>query len=228
MTWMDRMAKRVRGKELVHFHCRRCGRCCRNLREQAMVENLDAYRIAKYLKEHGPPEIDMATVFDEYTVPVLLPGNFPIFMVKTAGQDEACIFLNGDACSIYPARLRVCRLYPFSVDTGEHGQDFIWYQCLERQFHFTGGTVRVKDWFNQNFSREDRAFVLRERDFLPQLGKRILAMEGDVLDAAIREICLLRYAFFDLDEPFLPQYDRNATELLRRLDRLAQENGIEV
>ena len=149
-------------------------------------------------------------------------------MVKTAGQDEACIFLNGDACSIYPARLRVCRLYPFSVDTGEHGQDFIWYQCLERQFHFTGGTVRVKDWFNQNFSREDRAFVLRERDFLPQLGKRILAMEGDVLDAAIREICLRRYAFFDLDEPFLPQYDRNATELLRRLDRLAQENGIEV
>ena len=126
MTWMDRMAKRVRGKELVHFHCRRCGRCCRNLREQAMVENLDAYRIAKYLKEHGHPEIDMATVFDEYTVPVLLPGNFPIFMVKTAGQDEACIFLNGDACSIYPARLRVCRLDPFSVDTGEHGQAFIW------------------------------------------------------------------------------------------------------
>ena len=71
-------------------------------------------------------------------------------------------------------------------------------------------------------------FVLRERDFLPQLGKYLLNMEDEVLDAAIKEICLLRYSFFDLDEPFLPQYDRNTKELLRRLDRLAQENGIEV
>lgn len=228
MTWMDSLAKRVKSKEFVQFHCQRCGACCRNLREQAMVENLDAYRIAKYLRAHGHPKMDMAAVFDEYTVSVLLPGNFPIFMVRTVGRDDACVFLKDGACSIYPARLRVCRLYPFSVDAGERGQDFIWYQCMERPFHFSGGTVRIRDWFNQNFTKEERAFILRERDFLPQLGKRLQNMEDEMLNAAIREICLLRYSLFDLDEPFLPQYERNTKTLLRRLDRIAQDNGIGV
>lgn len=193
-----------------------------------MVESLDAYRIAKYLREHGHPGMEMVNVFDEYTVPALLPGNYPIFMVRTTGSDESCVFLKDGACSIYPARLRVCRLYPFTVDTGERGQDFIWYQCMEKPFHFSDGTVLVKDWFYRNFPKEDRAYMLREGEFLSELGKWLLPMEGDVLAAAVQEISLLHYGFFDLDEPFLPQYDRNAKELLHRIRRLARESGIEV
>lgn len=228
MDLFDLMVKRLRPKDRVPFHCQRCGACCRNLREQAMVESLDAYRIAAYLRAHGRPDMSVAEVYDEYTTPRILPGNYPIFMVNTMGEEAACVFLKDGACSIYPARLRVCRLYPFTVDTGERGRDFLWYQCLERPFHFSGGTVQVKDWFYENFSKEDRAFVLRESEILPQIGKYIKDMDGEVLDAAMKEMCLLRYCLFDVEEPFLPQYDRNAKMLLTRLRALAKEDGIEV
>lgn len=190
-----------------------------------MVESLDAYRIARYLREHGHPGIEVADVFDQYTTPMILPGNYPIFMVNTTGPDDACVFLKDGACSIYPARLRVCRLYPFSVDTGERGRDFIWYQCLERPFHFTGGSVRVKDWFYENFSKEDREFVKRESETLPLIGQWLSNLEGEALDAADKAICLLRYCLYDVEEPFLPQYERNTEKLLCQLRQLAEEYG---
>lgn len=219
--------KWLRAEDEVPFHCRRCGDCCRNLREKVMMETLDAYRIANYLRAHGRPDMDVAMVFSEYAVPVLLPGNFPIYMVKTVGKDEACVFLKQGACSIYPDRLQVCRRYPFAVDLLGSGQDFLWCQCLERPFHFSGDTVQVKDWFEQNFSEEDRTVLRRESEVLPQIGRLIQGLQGAVLDAAIKEMCLLRYFFYDAGQPFLPQYDRNNKELLRRLSRLAADDGSE-
>lgn len=218
------MVKQLRPKDTVSFRCQRCGTCCRNLRNSVMVESLDAYRIARYLREHGYPDIEVADVFDQYTTPMILLGTYPIFMVNTTGPDDACVFLKNGACSIYPARMRVCRLYPFSVDTGERGRDFIWYQCLERPFHFTGGTVRVKDWFYENFSKEDREFVKRESKTIPLIGKWISNLEGEALHAADKAICLLRYFLYDVEEPFLPQYERNTESLLHQLRKLAEEH----
>ena len=215
------LVKKLRLKDEVLFRCQRCGACCRNLKNQAMVESLDAYRIAKFLRANGRPDMEVVTVFDEYTDPMILPGDYPIFMVRTVGEDDSCVFLKDGACSIYPARLRVCRLYPFTVDTGERGRDFIWYQCMERPFHFTGGRVLVKDWAYENFSREDRAFVMREKETLPQIGRLLQSIGEDQKDAAIRQVCFLRYLAFETDEPFLEQYDRNARELLRRLRKMA-------
>lgn len=212
--------RRLRSKESVAFHCQRCGDCCRHLRKQAMVESLDGYRIVQYLRTHGHPDMDLGEFYAVYTTPVILLGLYPIFMVETEGPEDACVFLKDGACSIYPARMRVCRLYPFTVDTGERGQDFIWYLCLERPFHRANGTVRVKDWFRQNFSKEDRAFVKRESTTVPQIGRLLQGMEEEQLRIAHREICMLRYLLFEVDEPFLPQYDRNTEELLRRLQRL--------
>ena len=43
-------AKLVRSKDWVNFHCLKCGQCCRDLENVVMVESLDAYRIARYLR----------------------------------------------------------------------------------------------------------------------------------------------------------------------------------
>lgn len=182
-----------------------------------MMESLDAYRIARYLRTQGHPAIEVADVFDHFTTPVILPGDYPIFMMNTTGADDACVFLKDGACSIYPARPRVCRLYPFTADTGERGRDFVWYQCLERPFHFTGGTVRVKDWFYENFTKQDRMFVQLESESLPIIGECLHALKGDELEAAQKMICLLRYCLYDVEEPFLPQYRRNSEQLVYRL-----------
>mgnify|MGYP001143426897 CR=1 FL=1 len=187
---------------------------------QLMVESLDAYRLANYVRAHGRPDIEMVDIINDYTEPDILPGNYPIFLMKVQGPDDACVFLKEGACSVYPARPRACRLYPFTVDIGVRGHDFNWYQCLDRPFHFSRGKVLVKDWFYRNFSKEERAFVLQEWKNVPEIGNLIRDLDDSALDAAHLDILLMRYTYFDLEQPFLPQYERNTEELLRRLGRL--------
>ena len=43
---------------------------------------------------------------------------FPIFLLNAVGEDQHCIFLNGNHCSVYAHRPRACRMYPFTVDAG--------------------------------------------------------------------------------------------------------------
>ena len=214
------IVRELRTKDTVPFQCRRCGTCCRHLRGQLMVESMDAYRLANYLRAHGRPDIEMIDIMNDYTELDILPGNYPVFLMKEQGPDDTCVFLKEGACSVYPVRPRACRLYPFAVNVGERGRNFLWYQSLDRPFHFTGGTVSVKDWFYQNFSKDDRSFVMHECQTIPEIGMLLRGLDERALDAAHRDIILLRYGFFDLDQPFLPQYERNTAELMRRLRRL--------
>ena len=43
----------VRPKDQFPFSCRQCGACCRNIEGCVMVESLDAYRLARYLRTKG-------------------------------------------------------------------------------------------------------------------------------------------------------------------------------
>ena len=42
----------VSAKEFVTYQCSQCGHCCRHIEGCVMVESLDAYRMAKHLREH--------------------------------------------------------------------------------------------------------------------------------------------------------------------------------
>ena len=97
-------AKPVRDKGWINFRCQLCGQCCRNLEDSVMVESLDAYRITKYLRDHGRPELEISNFFEEYTAVRILEGKLPIMTMNTVGDDHACVFLKDNRCSIYPAR----------------------------------------------------------------------------------------------------------------------------
>lgn len=113
----------VHAKDCVDYQCRRCGQCCRHIKDSLMVESLDAYRLANYLRGCDPNICTIDDVLTRYCEPMPLTQEcFPIFMLKTTGPDDSCIFLKDGLCSIYEARPRTCRLYPFSVGPGERGR----------------------------------------------------------------------------------------------------------
>ena len=217
--------KRLRSKDWVEFQCVGCGECCRHLSEKVMVESLDAFRLARYLRDHGQPHMTVEEFYTRYTTPVPFARGYPIFTMNTAGNEESCVFLKDGRCSVYPARTRACRLYPFSVGPGERGQDFEWYQCLDASHHFSGSKVQVKDWFYQHFSREDREYVKREADACRIIGAFLAKMDFPAYQRALPIMILLRYHDFDLDQPFLPQYDHNLQVLLKHMERLLEEGG---
>ena len=130
----------VRPKDQFTFSCRQCGACCRNIEGCVMVESLDAYCLARYLRAKGEPIEGIEDFLFRYCEPEpLTEEGFPIYMLKTKVPNGSCIFLTDGRCSVYPARTRTCRIYPLTVGPGERGRDFEYCLCLDRhQSHFTG------------------------------------------------------------------------------------------
>ena len=210
----------VRPKDWVPFRCRLCGNCCRNLRGNLMPEQIDAYRLARFLRERGEVEY-MEDFYTRYTYPDILEGFFPVFLINTVDPDDSCVFLKDGRCSVYEARPRVCRLYPFTAFPGQRGKAFHFFQCMDsNSAHFSDGKILVKDWMYQNFSREDREFLTAESDTLLELGRLLKAMSTDGRKENLFQILYYRYYNYDLDQPFMPQYKENTVELKRILQEL--------
>ena len=72
MSFEQPVVRKLRPKDSVPFQCRRCGACCRHLRGQLMVESLDAYRLANYLRTRGRPDLEMVDIINDYTEPDIL------------------------------------------------------------------------------------------------------------------------------------------------------------
>ena len=219
---MDQFNVKPLGKrELFSFKCTRCGDCCRRIKESVMLESLDAYRLAKLLRQTYSSIQLMDDMLMKYADPVPLTDNgFPIYVLKTLGEDDTCIFLKENRCSVYSARPRTCRLYPITVGPSERGRDFEYLLCREKPHHFVGGTVRTKDWLRDNFKREDQEFVLDEYMAVAELGRLMKRVSEHDQPGAIVAMLFARYYDFDLEAPFMPQYRRNMERLLNELNEL--------
>ena len=102
------LAVSVRAKEFVSYHCSCCGHCCRHIENCVMVESLDAYRMAKHLRNQHCGISSTDDVLLRYCEPMPLTDEaYPIYVLKTVGADATCIFLRENQCSIYAARPRI-------------------------------------------------------------------------------------------------------------------------
>ena len=206
-------AEPVRPKDWVTFHCHLCGNCCRELEDQLMLEPLDAYNLARCFRERGETS-SIDDVYAQYAHTDMLEGCLPIYMMNTEGPDHACVFLKDGRCSVYEGRPHVCRIYPFSVRPGQRGRIFEFYRCVDQHAaHFSGDRVQVKDWLNENFTRENREFWAAEGNVLPILGRLLSSLETSELQACLFQILYFRYYNYDLDRAFMPQYQANMAAL---------------
>ena len=113
----------VRPKDQFTFSCRQCGACCRNIEGCVMVESLDAYRLARYLRTKGEPIEGIEDFLFRYCEPEpLTEEGFPIYMLKTKAPNGSCIFLMDGRCSVYPARTRTCRIYERYLELFRQGR----------------------------------------------------------------------------------------------------------
>ena len=211
--------------EKVPFHCRLCGGCCRYVADSIMLEPMDAYYLARYLREQGEPEMGPDTVLAQYAHAEWLDDHLPIFLLNTVGTMGVCVFLKAGRCSVYEARPHVCRMYPFSAAPGSRGRDFRYYLCTEKSHHFADGTVTAKDWLSQNFSREARDALKADYDALPVIGRNLRSMGKEQFKHMLFQFIYYRYYNYELDEPFLPHFLSNL-EKLKELTGAANETAV--
>lgn len=215
-----RNSKEVTLSDRVRFRCMRCGKCCRHVLQTVVIEPLDVFHLAKFLR------CSIAEFYDKYTDMFLIDEKtaFPVFALKTIGQDNACIFLKGSKCTVQEAKPRTCRLYPFWVHPTEDG--FSYHYTTERSHHPRGSVVRVKDWMRENFSEEDKAAMREDEKAIPriaQLLKQLQPIDKETQDFVLSRILYFRHFAFDTNKPFLPQLMKNYSGLIAALEQYRKE-----
>ncbi len=211
----------VAPKEHIRFKCIGCGVCCRNVYQSVPIETPDAFRIAKYLRDKGEDIETMDDFWARYGEPALLDecGYF-VYFLKTKGENNACVFLEENRCSIHAVNPRACRLYPFAADPGT-GQYLVTH---EREHHFTGPAIKVKSWMKQRYSPEDREFVRLDYGAAPEIVRLLRKIPKQDKARAIMLFQLYKYSAYNLDKPFLPQFEGNQDKLLYSLRQLANKS----
>lgn len=214
-------AVRVTPSTKIRFKCTGCGDCCRHVKETVPVDSQDAFRIAKYLMETGEDIFCIDQFLLEYATPALLNecGYF-VYFLKSVGEDDACVFLKDNRCTIHEAKPRACRLYPFMVEPNESGEHRYLYS-RERTHHFRGPIVETRSWMKKNFPKEDRAFMQADYSKVRLIAMLLKEIPENRITEAALHLQRLLYSEYELDAPFLEQFQRNQEKLLAILARMA-------
>lgn len=213
--------------EKFPFRCRQCGACCRHVKESVPLESLDAFRIARFLRDKGENVERLDDVLALYAEPVLLHkcGYFA-FMLKTVGPKDACIFLKDNKCTIHLAKPRACRTYPISIGPDGHGS-YEQYLSMEQLHHFDGPQMSVKKWIQKRCSRQDYDFWDIDFGSVKEIAKLLKKMPKSRMSRAFFLFLRYKYSDFNLDKPFIEQYKENNQMLLEALRKMAQDGATE-
>lgn len=157
-------------------------------------------------------------------VPIHKSG-YPVFMLKTVGAEDECIFLEDNKCTVHAVKPRACRTYP--VETGPDARGgYVHYLSKEQPHHFSGPQTTVKRWLGRYLSNTDRAFVEEDTGS----AKEMALLLGELQELYQRQAMILflfyRYSSFDLDKAFLPQFLNNNRELKKALKNLAWKKDL--
>lgn len=206
------------------FRCRQCGNCCRHVQASVPLESLDAFRLAKYLRDNGHEDIKcIDDVLAIYASPVLLhKSGYTVFMLNTVGDDGACVFLKDNKCTVHNAKPRACRTYPISVGTDGHGT-YEQYLSVEQPHHFKGPQISVKKWIRKRFSNQDQEFLNVDVGSAKELSQLLAKVPIQEKGQAMFKFLFYKYSNYDLDKSFIDQYKVNNQELIELLRKMIYE-----
>lgn len=131
---MDTSLKLSR-KSPFSFTCTACGKCCYSKKIQ-----LNPYEIARMASHLGIGTGEFLSRYVEPETPFL-----------KRREDDACIFLSTDGCTVYPARPLACRLYPLGLHISGDGQAHFSCMPLPGECQASGsGPETVTDFLAAN------------------------------------------------------------------------------
>ena len=203
----------------VPFRCQRCGNCCKGIQDSLMLEPLDVFNLARFLRETNNSVECTDDFLERYAHLSTIEGNYPVYLANTIGDEAKCIFLDSEnRCKAYEGRPLVCRMFPFGVAPSVRGSDFRFYICEDHPHHFGAGQVVAKNWISDNFSKEAKAFYRLETSLMADIGKPLAHLSAKEYEEKAFSLLYELYSNYDIDKPFLPQYEKNCTQIRALFD----------
>ena len=211
----------ITNRQPIKFKCKQCAACCKNVRNSISLEPLDVYNIIREYRKRGCTDDTLDILSRIATVMRVAEGvNFDVFVLNTIDDTGVCCMLKDNRCSIYEARPRTCKIYPFTVDPCESERRLKWFICTEQEHHFGEGIVTARDWQRRNVSKEEEEFLYEECRVLSKIGKLLENVPEENQKKAAELSLALRYIAYDFDQPFLPQFKNNMDFLQAHLRQL--------
>ena len=204
------------------FHCIGCAECCRHVAGVVPLCPLDLFKLAAYLRNYGIGVTCTDDVLAHFASPAMInDSGFFVYFLRAVEDDDRCIFLNGNRCSIQDVKPVACRMYPLEAAPAADGS-FQIILSTEKAHHFKGRPFKVKSWFYRNMPEDIREFYRYDFCISPQIHKLLLAVPNDLTETALLQFHRYRYSDFDLNSPFMPQFKANTEKLICELQKLAR------
>ena len=211
--------RKVQQAEHIHFCCQRCAECCKHVHEVIPAEALEIFRMAIHLCKTDSTIKSYEDVVERYLEPMPIDeSGFFILMLKSVGDDDRCIFLDGNRCVIQSAKPRACRTYPFAIGL-EQGK-LECFLCTERMHHYMGPQIKVRSWVRKTMNDEDKEFVIEDPECSVRIARMLRKIPRQMLNRALLLMLHYRYSNYDLEQPFMPQYKRKNGRLLAALQKM--------
>lgn len=213
--------------EPFQFGCKQCGKCCIN-REDILLNAMDVYRLCKEL------QMKPQQMIEEYGEAYIGGASrIPIVRLRPRGSIKRCRFMKDHKCSVHRAKPTVCAMFPigrcimFDKKKGEKPD----YLNAEIQYIFNNPgcgskseTHTVREWLADFRIPLDDPFFKKWNHVLAELGQIIRRAEEKFPDSTVEMMWNVIYGFlylnYDIEQEFVPQFEKNAEEALSLL-RLA-------
>lgn len=214
---------RVTPSTKIRFKCTGCGDCCRHVKETVPVDSQDVFYLTKFLRDSGEEVFCTDQVLQDFAEPVMIDeSGYFVYFLKSVGEQDSCIFLKDNRCTIQKAKPKACRVYPFVIEPNEAG-NHRYLLSKERTHHFKGPQTDTKGWMKKFFTQESRVFLASDFGKAPQISILLRGIPENRKTEALLHFHRLRYSEYDLDKPFLDQFRRNQEKLLAILANMCEE-----
>ena len=202
--------------DLFKFHCTQCGKCCIN-RDDILLTPRDLFRISQKL--NLTPQETVQKYCESY---IGDDSRLPIVRIKPVGIAKRCPLLRENKCTVHDAKPSVCAMFPIGrvmeLSPDNANEEHMGYIFVNPECGDNKETHTVREWFNNfNIPLKD-TFFMEWSKMLVDLGNILQYTEKKVSFELMSElwsaILIILYLNYDMELPFLPQFQAHCTECL--------------
>ena len=201
------------------FTCVRCGRCCRN-REDILLTPFDLFKMAKHLN------MKIDEVMEQYCESYEgETSKVPVVRIKPREYRKTCPFATKDGCKLHKihptAKPSVCALFPLGRLT-VFGEEGFKYFLQPATCGNKNQSQTVREWLDEFGLKEHIATMWHKKMGEISMLMRKAYEKANFNRMDINAILLLTlYVFYDLEQDFEPQFERNLDKALEIASHLA-------
>jgi hypothetical protein len=200
-----------------NFGCNQCGQCCKE-REDILLPPLDLFKIAIHLNRTIKGVLsDYCESYEGAT------SKLPVVRIKPQGNRRICPFLRQGKCRVQPVKPAVCALFPIGRMTNFETGKFIYFlqpnPCGNKNQSQT-----VRQWLEEFSILEEENITILWHQKMGELSMILRDIyEKHVLnhDAINSKLFSILYLCYDLEQDFMPQFEKNCEEALKVVEKIA-------